>query len=431
MLQGLKENTVKLEKSDGRSRKISDIKRRKLKKLFGAIAVEAVHIGSTAIKNIKARPVTDIMIAVSDIASLNKELDALKNLGYTEIPAPFGERILCFVGEELNKRTSTVYIVGYKSREYWSLINFRDYLNVNSVRKKEYEDLKTILAQKYPTDTEAYLEGKRYFTEKLTEEAKVWRAFSRAVSVDVTSLLGEQLPDGRVRTLNCGTCDRPLPDESIPDAVYIIGENKPVRRFTGKVIAVLYGKNPDGTDREVWVTAPSGRHFFKPDIEAAIENDDGGEYRYICLYEKSCGAVVYFMKDGEPLYLLIKNRSQNMGFPKGHVERGENEQQTALREVKEETNLAVVLENDFREYYSYTINFCRKKQAVYFLARANDGKIIVPKNEILSYSVVSYKDASRLLSHNNERMVLRNAHEYIKNKRSAANSTRPSTENKD
>ena len=66
-----------------------------------------------------------------------------------------------------------------------------------------------------------------------------------------------------------------------------------------------------------------------------------------------------------------------------------------------------------------------------FLARANDGKIIVPKNEILSYSVVSYKDASRLLSHNNERMVLRNAHEYIKNKRSAANSTRPSTENKD
>ena len=428
-MQGLKENTVKLENSDGRSRKASDVKRRKLKKLFGAAAVEAIHVGSTAVKGVKARPVTDIMIAVSDIAALNTELDALRGMGFTERPAPFGEKILCFVGEELKKITSTVYIVEYKSSEYWSLINFRDYLNVNSMRKKEYEDLKTLLSQRYPDDASAYIEGKRYFTEKITDEAKVWRAFSRSVSVDVSSPLGETLSDGRTRRLNAGSCDRPLPDASRPDAVYVMGENKPVKRFTGRVIAVLYGKNPDGTDREVWVAAPSGRYFFKPDIEAAIENDDGGEYRYICLYDKSCGAVVYFMKDGEPLYLLIKNRSQNMGFPKGHVERGENEQQTALREVKEETNLFVTLENGFREYYSYTINFCRKKQAVYFLAKASDGKIIVPKNEILSYSVVSYKDAVRLLSHNNERMVLRNAHEYIKNKRSAVNC--PSAKNKD
>lgn len=415
-MQGLTKNTVKLENSDSRSRRYVDFKRKKLKRIFGLKAVEAVHIGSTSVKNVKARPVIDVMIAVRDINDIAAETEALIKSGFTQKPAGFEGKVLCFEGEELNKITCVAYVVGYKSKEYWTFINFRDYLNVNTVRKKEFEDIKTALAQKFPNSPAEYEEGKRAYTERIADEARTWRIFSRSVTVTVTAPKGEALENGKQRLLNMGVADKEESDELRPHAVYILGENKPVKKFTGKTVAILFGMDDRENRREVWIVAPAGRTFFKPEIETLLENDDGGNYRYVCMFEKSCGAVVYFIKDGEPLYLLIKNRSQNMGFPKGHIEKNENEHKTALREVKEETNLAVTLDDNFREYYSYTINFCRKKQAVYFLGRAVDGKIIVPKNEILSYSVVSFKDANRLLSHNNERKVLRDAHEYIKNK---------------
>ena len=51
-------------------------------------------------------------------------------------------------------------------------------------------------------------------------------------------------------------------------------------------------------------------------------------------YEKSCGAVVYTVRDGTFLYLLIRNRSGHIGFPKGHVELGEDERES-LGELSE------------------------------------------------------------------------------------------------
>ena len=66
--------------------------------------------------------------------------------------------------------------------------------------------------------------------------------------------------------------------------------------------------------------------------------------------EKSCGAVVYRMEDGSPEILLIKHRNGgHWAFPKGHVEKNETESETALREIQEETGLAVDLDTGFRE----------------------------------------------------------------------------------
>ena len=57
--------------------------------------------------------------------------------------------------------------------------------------------------------------------------------------------------------------------------------------------------------------------------------------------EKSCGALVVRRGKNETEILLIKHNGGHWAFPKGHVEAGESEEQTALREVQEETGLTV------------------------------------------------------------------------------------------
>ena len=59
-------------------------------------------------------------------------------------------------------------------------------------------------------------------------------------------------------------------------------------------------------------------------------------------FEKSCGCIVL----NNEQVLLVKHNKGHWDFPKGHVEEGETEKQTALREVKEETNIDVQIISD-------------------------------------------------------------------------------------
>ena len=58
-------------------------------------------------------------------------------------------------------------------------------------------------------------------------------------------------------------------------------------------------------------------------------------------HEKSCGACVYTVRDGKRLYLIENMRHGHFAMPKGHVEAGETEKQTAEREIMEETHIWV------------------------------------------------------------------------------------------
>ncbi len=59
--------------------------------------------------------------------------------------------------------------------------------------------------------------------------------------------------------------------------------------------------------------------------------------------EKSCGAIVFTRKNGEIHYCVIRQTNGDYGFPKGHMEPEETEQETALREIFEEVGLKVQL----------------------------------------------------------------------------------------
>ena len=50
-------------------------------------------------------------------------------------------------------------------------------------------------------------------------------------------------------------------------------------------------------------------------------------------FEKSCGAVIYRKIDENLEFLSISHRNDgHWGFPKGHVEKNESEEETAIRE---------------------------------------------------------------------------------------------------
>lgn len=70
--------------------------------------------------------------------------------------------------------------------------------------------------------------------------------------------------------------------------------------------------------------------------------------------EKSCGAVV-FRREGERVLFLLEHMVQgHISLPKGHVESGETEAETALREIREETGLEAVLDTSFRHVITYS-----------------------------------------------------------------------------
>lgn len=69
--------------------------------------------------------------------------------------------------------------------------------------------------------------------------------------------------------------------------------------------------------------------------------------------EKSCGCIII----GDEKVLLVKQTKGHWGFLKGHVEADETEVETAIREVKEETNVDVEVEGNKR----YTMRYVTDK----------------------------------------------------------------------
>ena len=84
--------------------------------------------------------------------------------------------------------------------------------------------------------------------------------------------------------------------------------------------------------------------------------------------EKSCGAIVYRKKEGVIQFLLIHQTLRHWTFPKGHVEDGESEQQTAYREILEETGVKVSFEDGFRVINTYSPKEDTLKDVIFFFS---------------------------------------------------------------
>ena len=132
--------------------------------------------------------------------------------------------------------------------------------------------------------------------------------------------------------------------------------------------------------------------------------------------EKSCGAVVYSIIDGHTEYFLVEETSGFYSFPKDHIEIGESEEQTAIREILEETGLDLKLISGFRKVSEYVPaeRPTKKRQIVYFLAEnKNQESRIVRPQEVKTIKRLKLEDALHLLEYEDSRRILLEADEFI------------------
>ncbi len=122
--------------------------------------------------------------------------------------------------------------------------------------------------------------------------------------------------------------------------------------------------------------------------------------------EKSCGAVVYKW-EGETLYFLLEHMVQgHVSLPKGHVENDETEEETARREIREETGLEVRLFTDFRRVITYSPAQGVSKDVVFFLAEALPGAMRRQESEVSDLWWLPYEEAVQALTFPSDRETL-------------------------
>ena len=131
-------------------------------------------------------------------------------------------------------------------------------------------------------------------------------------------------------------------------------------------------------------------------------------------YEKSCGAIIYRKYHGNTDILLIKHTNGgHWSFPKGHVEGNETEEETARREIKEETDLEVTINPIFREIVTYSPKKETQKDVVYFLAKARQYAVKPQEEEISQIKWVDINRAHEFLSYDNDKQLINKAKPMI------------------
>ncbi|MCT8140260.1 GrpB family protein [Anaerobacillus sp. CMMVII] len=146
----------------------------KLRDLFENEILNVYHIGSTAIPNIKAKPVIDIMVEVTNIGEVDKFNNKMEQLGY-EVMGEYGISKRRFFIKGGDNRTHHVHIYEEGNEEIVRHLAFRDYMIAHPEEAMKYSELKLTLAEKFPTNIAKYIEGKNNYIKAIDDKTETWR----------------------------------------------------------------------------------------------------------------------------------------------------------------------------------------------------------------------------------------------------------------
>lgn len=170
---GLKRGTVKLVEYDPKWKDFYEAEKRLIKKALGNIVLDIEHIGSTSIPHIMAKPVIDIEVGIknlSDLHLLEKIAEKLESIGYQWRRQSSNPDNHVFVKGPEDKRTQYLHLVEFQGEVWRNDLFFRDKLRRDQQLAKEYEKLKTQLAEQFLNERSAYTKSKGSFFEKVLKK---------------------------------------------------------------------------------------------------------------------------------------------------------------------------------------------------------------------------------------------------------------------
>lgn len=142
-----------------------ELERERLQTLLPDVFVAMEHIGSTAVPELAAKPIIDIMAAVESLVGVDGLIERLCDNGYatsTEFNASLTDRKWLMRWHD-GHRTHHLHIVVAESAQWHDRLAFRDALRNEPALARRYAELKTDLAARRQADREAYTDAKSAF----------------------------------------------------------------------------------------------------------------------------------------------------------------------------------------------------------------------------------------------------------------------------
>lgn len=169
---GLARGRVELEPHKGEWKREYKKEVKRLKSLLGVEASRFEHIGSTAIKEIKAKPIIDMILVVDNLNHTDSIISELENNGYELRPNDHVKGRTLLAKGPRSERTHYLSITESNSEFYQRTTAFRDYLNNHSREREGYNQLKQRLASQHSENRDQYTEKKSDFIERTTKKAR-------------------------------------------------------------------------------------------------------------------------------------------------------------------------------------------------------------------------------------------------------------------
>lgn len=163
-------NIVKVVPYDTNWTHLFEIEAGLIKSVLGDNCVAIYHIGSTAVPELSAKPIIDILPVVKDILQVDQVNSAMQNLGY-EAKGEYGIPFRRYFRKGGDRRTHNLHVFEEGNPEIDRYLKFRDWMRKHRNDKNIYGVLKTELALKYPNDIMNYTLGKNAFIAMIEKKS--------------------------------------------------------------------------------------------------------------------------------------------------------------------------------------------------------------------------------------------------------------------
>ncbi len=144
--------------------------KKRLSKSLGSQIIGIEHIGSTAVPQLSAKPIIDIIVGIRSMKQADAVVAGLETMGYltsTEFNKTLqDERFLMKLNDDGSARVYHLHLIPYQGVNWKKRIAFRNLLRRNRSLAEQYAVLKTMLAEKFTYDREGYTQGKTHFIEE-------------------------------------------------------------------------------------------------------------------------------------------------------------------------------------------------------------------------------------------------------------------------